>query len=148
MLFHLRYVHWGGEMLDRSKGNGSCFACRLLLGHATRVMLLGRFWSVFVGTFARLEPWTLRLSRPLFLSPVLVFLVECCCFEVCCTELMVMLLVDAAFGRRSRCCRPDRRRRRSASCCLPGPVRALVLAAAHCIGPAAATVAPQNWTGS
>ena len=106
-------------MLDRSKGNGGCFACRLLLGHETRVMLLGRFWSVFVGTSARPEPLTLHLSRPLLLSPVLVFLVECCCFEVCCTELMVMLLLDAAFGRRSRRCRPDRRRRRSASCCLP-----------------------------
>ena len=43
MSFHLREVHWGGEMPDRSKGNGSYCACWLLLGHAARAMPLGGF---------------------------------------------------------------------------------------------------------
>ena len=51
---------WGGEMPDRSKGNGSYCACWLLLGHAARVMPLGRCWPG-VGASAAPEPWAIDL---------------------------------------------------------------------------------------
>ena len=145
MLFHLRYIYRDGEMLDRSMGKDNYNACRLLWVYAALVMLLGRCWSVVVGTFARPEPWNHRLSRPLCRSAVPGSLVECCCPEVCCIEsnaaLLVLLVVLLVRDVRRR----NGRRGRTVPRGLPIRARRVVRDVPVCIGPFGSAVAPENW---
>ena len=91
MLFHLRYIHRDGEMLDRSMGKDNYNACRLLLGHAALVMPLGRCWPG-VGASAAPDRWAIDLLNAPEVEHCIAADRQRCCSEKNCFKSMAKLL--------------------------------------------------------